>query len=211
MTKLRYFLIRQIIKYITPSFYLRTTILDNLGCNLRIIGKQDIINKFPRPSIKLLKDLKQGKSLIGAEIGVWKGDNAKSILQELNIQKLFLIDSWNNYKDYISKFNLKNCYQKVLKIFNNDNRIKILKMYSHNAVKYFNDNTLDFIYIDGNHSYKYVYNDIKIWHKKVKSGGMICGHDILNIIDVLKAVRNYCYKNQIKYYINPPDWFFIKE
>ena len=70
---------------------------------------------------------------------------------------------------------------------------------------------LDFIYIDGNHSYNYVYNDIDMYYKKVKPNGIMCGHDIFNIIDVFHAVKDWCSKNCILFRIELPDWYFIKE
>lgn len=45
------------------------------------------------------------------------------------------------------------------------------------AVKDFADESLDFVYIDGNHNLKYVVEDICEWSKKVKNGGIISGHD----------------------------------
>lgn len=41
------------------------------------------------------------------------------------------------------------------------------------------DGSLDFVYIDGNHSEEYVRQDIRLWWPKVKIGGMLAGHDIL--------------------------------
>jgi len=47
------------------------------------------------------------------------------------------------------------------------------------AVKDFEDDSIDFVYIDGNHSFKYVAEDICEWVKKVKVGGFVCGHDYI--------------------------------
>jgi hypothetical protein len=51
------------------------------------------------------------------------------------------------------------------------------------AVKDFKDESLDFAFIDGNHSFEYVINDIAEWSKKVRVGGIISGHDYWNSID----------------------------
>ena len=48
------------------------------------------------------------------------------------------------------------------------------------AVKQFKDGSLDFVYIDGNHTFEYVINDIAEWSKKVRKGGIISGHDYWN-------------------------------
>jgi predicted O-methyltransferase YrrM len=57
-------------------------------------------------------------------------------------------------------------------------RVTFLRMLSSEAVKQFEDNSLDFVYIDGNHDYKYVEEDIRIWYPKVKKGGYLCGDDV---------------------------------
>jgi hypothetical protein len=45
------------------------------------------------------------------------------------------------------------------------------------AVKNFKDNSLDFVYVDGNHYLQSVINDLTEWTKKVKINGIIAGHD----------------------------------
>jgi hypothetical protein len=55
----------------------------------------------------------------------------------------------------------------------------IIRKMSMDAVKDFEDSSIDFVYIDGNHSFKYVSEDICEWIKKVKEGGVVCGHDYI--------------------------------
>ncbi|MCA9806745.1 MAG: class I SAM-dependent methyltransferase [Cyanobacteria bacterium HKST-UBA06] len=52
-----------------------------------------------------------------------------------------------------------------------------LKMRSAQAAKFFGDNSLDFVYIDGSHEYNDVLEDLNLWYPKVKPGGWFCGHD----------------------------------
>lgn len=54
---------------------------------------------------------------------------------------------------------------------------KLMKMTSMEALKYFPDRSLDFVYIDGNHSFGHVAMDLMKWNRKVKKGGVIAGHD----------------------------------
>ncbi len=49
--------------------------------------------------------------------------------------------------------------------------------YSYNVVDNFEDNSIDFIYIDGDHSYAGVKRDVELFIPKVKNGGFIGGHD----------------------------------
>ncbi|MFA5990491.1 MAG: class I SAM-dependent methyltransferase [Sphingomonas sp.] len=54
---------------------------------------------------------------------------------------------------------------------------KLMKMTSIEALDYFPDRSLDFVYIDANHSFGYVAMDLMKWNRKVKKGGIIAGHD----------------------------------
>ena len=47
------------------------------------------------------------------------------------------------------------------------------------ALADFEDGSLDFVYIDGDHSFKYIAEDLVEWSKKVRSGGCVSGHDYL--------------------------------
>ena len=76
------------------------------------------------------------------------------------------------------------------------------------------DNSLDFVYIDANHSYACVMDDMTAWTPKVRSGGIVSGHDY-DIADVKKAVDEYIAKHQYELYITDdavsPSWWFVKK
>jgi hypothetical protein len=62
----------------------------------------------------------------------------------------------------------------------------------------FEDNSLDFVYIDANHTYEGVKEDIKYWYPKVKPGGLLLGHDYLPndmYNDERKDIPIYLYAN----------------
>lgn len=207
---MRYKFVALIIKHLTPSLYKK------INLKLLIEGqkfdfKQLGVAVVPRPSIKIMKKRFEGKAVKGAEIGVAKGVNSESILKELNVEKLYLIDIWENYEkiDYV-RSNIYQNYKTVLKKFRKDKRVRIIKDFSMNSLHYIEDNSLDFVYIDANHIYKYVYRDIELWSKKVKWGGVVAGHDVFNCSDVLEAVKDFCSKNKILFHIILPDWYFIK-
>jgi predicted O-methyltransferase YrrM len=104
----------------------------------------------------------------GAEIGVRYGKNAGRILQKWEGETLFLIDTWPNIQ-------IKNLAIERLDIYKN--RCKFIHSSSVNASKQFNNESLDFCYIDASHKYNNVKLDIKNWWCKVKPGGILCGHD----------------------------------
>lgn len=209
--KIRYKLASLIIKHLTPAFYKKIDI-STFANRKYVIFTTDNIPSALRPSFRFMKKRFDGISIKGAELGVERGRNAKSILKELNIEKLYLIDAWNNYIGIDNEWlNIDENYKYVLRKFRNDKRVSIIKDYSEHAVNYIEKDSLDFVYIDANHSYKYVYKDIELSFTRVKKGGIIAGHDIFDKHgDVLNAVKDYCFKNKIYFYVEPPDWYFVK-
>lgn len=167
-----------------------------------------------RPMIEFVKSL-GGKDLIGAEIGVFQGFNALNILYYLPIKKLYLIDPYLLYKEYLDinspfAYFSKKAAKKRLAPYE-DKIIHITKK-SEDAANDVPDN-LDFIYIDGNHSYEYVIRDIATYWYKVKKGGVIGGHDYYNkgkAREVKKAVDEYVEKNKLKLHVDGIDWWVVK-
>jgi predicted O-methyltransferase YrrM len=67
--------------------------------------------------------------------------------------------------------------------------IKKIQMSGSDATSFFDDASLDFVYIDADHTYQSVVADINDWKGKIKSGGYISGHDF-HMEDVSRAVRD---------------------
>jgi len=169
-----------------------------------------------RAFTKLLKDK---KNLVGAEIGVKNGKNSLSFLRNLDIKMLYGVDPYSKYDGYDELWfnNLQESFDNVerdaydrLRIFHR--RFKFVKEFSVNAAKIVSNN-LDFVYIDGNHAYDYVKQDIEDWYPKVKSGGIIGGHDFFNMGNhdgVHKAVIEFAVNNNLALFFKNPDWWVYK-
>jgi len=166
--------------------------------------------------------LKNKEHKIGAEIGVWKGIFTFEILKLLpDIEKYYCIDSWKMYPDYKKavkgKAHLEANYDNIFKIYKNqvkqfNNKITTLRMMSKEAADHIPDGYLDWVFIDANHSYKYVKEDIMTWNPKVKVGGLLSGHDYgrnqHSDIEVTKAV------DELVPNVNKGDngvWYIFKE
>jgi len=132
--------------------------------------------------------LKNRDHRIGVEIGSFKGATSKYLLSYLkNLETLICVDPWIKYPDfekviYNKKLQKADFDKDVYQVFLNNieeykNKVNICRMFSSEAVKYIENNSLDFIFIDGNHSYEYVKEDIELWYPKIKKGGLISGHD----------------------------------
>jgi hypothetical protein len=136
-----------------------------------------------------------------AEIGVWDGAFSTEILERTRPTKLHLIDPWIfqpryrnsafGRKAHIDKMDDK--YPAVCAKFADESRVVIHRAMSHDALETFDDSSLDWVYIDGNHNYEVVSNDIRLCLQKVKPNGVICGDDLLwetgNDKPVRRAVR----------------------
>ena len=116
---------------------------------------------------------------VGAEIGVAKGEFSEVICK--GGFKLFSVDPYLAHKDYF-----RPSIQERLDAELEETKKRlapydsvILRQTSMDAVQDFEDESLDFVYIDGHHGFKYVTEDIFEWSKKIKKGGAICGHDYI--------------------------------
>ena len=107
---------------------------------------------------------------IGAEIGVDKGIFSNVLMQKSKLEKLYCIDIWQNE----DKFELT---KSTLKPWMDIERVEIIRKLSIDASKDIPDDSLDFCYIDGDHSLEGIYVDLRAWIHKVKVGGILAGHD----------------------------------
>lgn len=150
------------------------------------------------------------KNLVVCEIGVFKGDFSKIMLDILSPKELHLIDTFNGMmcsgdKDGndITWTNLDEEYLNVTNMFSNNDNVYIHKGFSTDILNGFENNYFDMIYIDGDHSYEGVKSDLKLSFSKVKDGGLICGHDYISskFEDVVRAVDEFCddHNLEIKY------------
>lgn len=171
-------------------------------------------NKINRPSTKFAKEYFKDQKIKCAEIGVFVGQNALNIYENLNIETLFLIDSWNDYHKYDCLIITgKEKYKETLKKFKNKPNVKIISKYSAEAVKDFKDESLDFIYIDACHRHDEIKQDIELWYPKIKKGGILAGHDFsIDFVGAIIAVLEFVMMNNLqdKFIVKIPDWIIIK-
>ena len=131
---------------------------------------------------------------VGAEIGVGGGVFSEMICQAIPGVKLYAVDAWmpyDAYVDFTSADYLERDYQTAVAALSPFD-VTIIRKFSMDAIKQFEDKSLDFAYVDGNHTSPWVDDDIREWSKKVRSGGMVSGHDYAAMHpDVKVAVDKY--------------------
>jgi len=138
---------------------------------------------------KLLRALP--RNAVGAEIGVHLGYFSEKIIEVSEPVKLYLIDPWKyeSGDDYEQAWyggasegenELDQRYESVKTRFSgniSNGQVEVIRKSSAEALIGLEDASLDFVYIDGNHLYDYVKQDLELSFQKVKAGGLITGDD----------------------------------
>lgn len=150
----------------------------------------------------------------GAEIGVLKGKFSERLLIQNDKLHLLCIDPWVPYgagADHI----MEECYEESCKRLAGMNST-IIRKKSTDAAKFVQNDSLDFVYIDGGHDFDNVIMDLLTWIPKVRRGGIISGHDYSfgHGYGVVQAVDAYtrCH-NILMWYLTKdavPSWLWVK-
>lgn len=148
---------------------------------------------FMRPMLREVKG-RFNYPLNGLEIGVAEGYNAEVMLKCLNLKMLYLIDPVFLCEDRIIPFRNVIFYPR-----------KAEDVVDHVP------NNLDFIYIDGDHSYEGCKSDIELYWSKVRKGGIFGGHDFnSHYHGVAKAVLEFIEREGLELHGGQFDWWVIK-
>lgn len=124
----------------------------------------------------------------GVEVGVLWGTYAHHMLSQWNGKRLYLVDPWHNQRDYDDPLKCDEetgeiRKQRTLELLSHfADRFEIVMDHSPDAASRFQDGSMDFVYLDGNHSYLSVKADIEAWLPKVVPGGFLMGHDYADAI-----------------------------
>lgn len=127
---------------------------------------------------------------VGVEVGVWKGDLSAKLLKRVRPKKLLLVDPWLFDPRFAgslfggasakSQADMDMIWRKVCKRFATEIAQGIVSVHRSSSVEFAGSvaaETLDWVYIDGNHTYEYVLEDLRAWYPKVRPGGLVAGDD----------------------------------
>lgn len=158
---------------------------------------------------------------VGVEIGTRFGDFAKVLLDQNPKCMLTCVDPWMAYNNRTTEWQDDSFERanKLLASYLNGPpcRCELLRKYSMDALKYFVDGQLDFVFIDGNHDFDFAMEDIIYWSRKVKAGGIVAVHDYHPFCgsDVRFAVDAYTQGHDIRpWYVTremEPTAFWVKQ
>lgn len=159
-----------------------------------------------------------GPDVVGCELGTSYGFNLVYFLERLtNIKSVYAIDPYMPYFDGPSGLVPKEVMDKVKELFLINiepykDKVVFINKTGDDAVSDIPDNSLDYIFIDGDHSYDAVKKDLKHYYSKVKPGGIFAGHDY-SWQGVTQAVGEFRLNNKIHTPVQfcPNDvWFWYK-
>lgn len=171
----------------------------------------------------LFNILKGVNHKIGCEIGIHTGDTTINLLKKLpSIEIYHAIDPWKSYVKYDGKEYRKPGHRKITTwddAYNffikrtqpYKNKLRIYKMKSTEAVNKIENESLDWIFIDANHEYEYIKENLEIWIPKVKKNGIVSGHDYGGKWTGIKQAVDEYVSNKIKLNIEECYiWWFVK-
>jgi SAM-dependent methyltransferase len=146
------------------------------------------------------------------EIGCWKGKSSSFMAEQIMNSKkdiqFYCIDTW---KGTLTEDGHQNdpdvVNNRLFEVFNHNlspftGYYNPIRSTSVEAANQFEDNSLDAVYIDGEHLYDYIRSDVQAWKDKIKDGGILCGHDYdhNHSLSIDKILREFGLVNKFTVY-----------
>jgi len=166
---------------------------------------------------------------IAVEVGTYKGDFGQIIIDKTKPNNFYAVDPLRLFPGMISypvsEFDsqelLDALAKKVSTRFSKQGHT-LLRGTSKEQSTTFENGSIDFFYIDGDHTYEGCKLDIDLWWPKIKSGGILSGHDFCESVNsktglkfgVIEAVTEFVEKNNLKLYTTNesyPSWLVVKD
>lgn len=155
----------------------------------------------------------------GCELGVAYGGQSRYLLEHTGVARVYSVDpyhhfpasEWNDGGNF-NQNTLDVMFLKVAHMLRTFGpRSHLIRDTSSNAASLFQNEELDFVYIDANHEYSHVLQDLSLWYPKVRSGGLVAGDDyIVWGQSVPQAVYRFTKQHGIVYQTRGNKWWFIK-
>lgn len=163
------------------------------------------------------------------EVGVYRGDFFKQIAKLWPTNEFYLIDTWDNSSSENNMIGSQEDLREVLRICQElkqnhpNHNYNIIQKTSVNA--YYDVPHAAMVYIDADHKFESITEDLELWWNKVLPGGILAGHDVFVVdhIGVTQALLNFIEVNNLKlhlingdknkqgHHIIGPSWYIIKD
>jgi predicted O-methyltransferase YrrM len=128
----------------------------------------------------------EGAAVI-VELGCWLGRSTKYLLDALRVRGgdyvVYGVDTWegSGEDEHVAYLKEHDVYAEFCENFDEEIRggeLIVIRGDSAAAAERFSDGECDFVFVDASHEYMAVKNDILSWWPKIKSGGLMAGHDV---------------------------------
>jgi hypothetical protein len=163
-----------------------------------------------RPMIWYCRTFFHDKPVVGVEVGVDGGTHALSILQTLNVTKLYLVDDYKPYVEYGNRRDFSAGKQKAIKLLSKQPVEFIYEPSPTAALR--TPKNLDFVYIDANHEYASVQLDLWAWYPRLAKRAVLGGHDFTDEYPgVRKAVMEFADDLDVLPRLDELDWWITKQ
>lgn len=154
------------------------------------------------------------------EVGTWRGDSARRWIDQADVQYLVCVDpyrakndaSWESTQDACDLARRQAMIQLAPHMV--AGRLAWIHEASPTAARHFDDESLDAVYVDGDHSLQAVRSDLAAWWPKLRAGGVLIGDDYLDGRwwggDVIEAVAGFQPVDEDRRWIHGR-WFAIRK
>lgn len=157
------------------------------------------------------------KNPVGIEVGTDRGYTTTYLLDTVKDLTLHGVDPYTGFTDWNGQVVSQDERDGTFRAFMSS-LAHYEKKYIHHrktsddAASDFDDESVDFIFIDGLHTYEPVYKDLRNYYPKLKKGGLFCGHDYTNVADgVGKAVNEFAAELGVEIKTTQQDvWYWFK-
>ena len=138
------------------------------------------------------------------EIGVFRGDFLDYLVSECNYCSIDVVDLFEGIAhsgdadgNNVQYYDVGRSYLELTEKYKDIDNIRVNKSNSITFLQNQQDNTYDIIYIDGDHSYEGVKNDLINGYNKIKKGGYIMGHDYEMNMEKAKHIYDFGVKQAV--------------
>ena len=166
----------------------------------------------------LVPHLKQLEGeLVGCEIGVCHGFSTEYFFKNVsNIKKIYAVDNYPTFVDWDGtrvtaerqQETKERCFKRLSPFID---KVSFIYDMSEKFALSLEDDSLDFLFIDGDHSYDATLKDMQMYWPKVKSGGLFAGHDA-NLSSVDAAIKEFFKDKKVErvQVVENNAWFIFK-
>lgn len=166
--------------------------------------------------LRRIVSIRGASQLKVAEIGVRECFTSVALLQAFPTLNMVLVDPYNVYDDEASSntslwFGRDMLQRALARLRPYMNRATVVLQRSFEAASWMKDNSFDLVFIDGDHEFDYVQQDIEVWWPLVRECGILSGHDYtIPFQGVVAAVNAFAARNNLKVNLASEMWWIEK-